>query len=81
MIKVLEVRPDGTAVVSTEGLMRVVLQPGNEIHDELVEPWEAEACLSGYNGLVDGHWAEAIDYAEVARREAAGNVAAGLQVA
>lgn len=35
MIEVLEVRQDGTAVVSTAGLRRVVTQPGNVIVEGL----------------------------------------------
>lgn len=62
MLKVLEVRPDGTAVVDATGLFRVVLQPGNEVADELLDEDEAKAWLSGFNRAGNKYRATAISY-------------------
>lgn len=69
MFKVLQINSDGTALVSTRGLRRVVLQPGNEIADELCTPHEAAAYVRGYNKTGEAigsteSYAEAITYGE-----------------
>lgn len=64
MIQILEVKADGTALVSTLGLLRVVIQPSGEIADELVTRPEADAFVDGFNACNSKRrrWAEAVDY-------------------
>jgi hypothetical protein len=69
-LRVLEVRDDGTAVVSTEGLYRVVTQPAGRITDELLEQELAQLGVDAYNEIGNSELrAEMIDYTEVHRRE------------
>jgi hypothetical protein len=69
MLDVREINGDGTAIVSTLGLRRVVRKSG-EILAELLEPYEADAICAtvrNCNPLPD-RWAESIDYAEALQR-------------
>lgn len=68
MIQILEVKPDGTAVVSTEGLFRVVVHPSGRIVRELCEQCSADAFAGSFNGSGKESWAEVIDYADVFQR-------------
>lgn len=71
MIQVIEVRKNRTAIVNTDGLRRVVLQPENEIADELLTPREALAFAEIYSDCWDTgeRWAESISYDDVWGRE------------
>jgi hypothetical protein len=70
MINVIAVCCDGTAVVKTHGLKRVLMQPAGVPIGELLEEHEARAiqktvkrCNPG-----GGRFAEVIDYAEAFQR-------------
>jgi hypothetical protein len=63
MIRVLSILPGNMAVVSTEGLYRVVSENG-KVLAELVEQYEAAASIRGYS-YCDG-LAAAVSYTELA---------------
>lgn len=68
MIKVLQISGDGTALVSTVGLFRVVIQPSTRVVRELCEQSSAEVFVASFNSSNRSSRAEAIDYAEVFQR-------------
>jgi hypothetical protein len=49
MIRILEIFENGTALVSTVGLRRVVIHPDETIADELIQPHEADAFVESFN--------------------------------
>ena len=67
MFEVLEVRNDGTAVVSTRGLRRVVIQPGGEVAQEMQPPELAKAYADAYNSWPGTCRAVVQTYAQAAR--------------
>jgi hypothetical protein len=56
---------NGEAVVSTENLFRLVIQPGNCVVDELVSAAEADAFIESFDAMNAGHWAERISYSQI----------------
>ena len=67
-MKILKVRNDGTAIVSTRGLRRVVIQPGNEIADELLTVDEAAAFVEGFNSPSGEFRAKVVKYPQLRRK-------------
>ena len=63
MLKVIEILPDGSALVSTEGLFRILIQPEGRIAGELLDADEAQSFLDGYNNCRGNRRAEAVTYA------------------
>lgn len=61
MIAVLEVLP-GELRIASEGLFRVVIHPGNQIHREVLPHHRAAAVVEAYNSLHRDSHAEAVAY-------------------
>lgn len=72
-LRVIEIRPDGSAVVDTTGLARVVLRPGDEPIQELLPIDDAQQCADLFNSCSSRHGRRAVvvTYAEAARVAAA----------
>ena len=64
MLQVLGFTKDGHAIVSTEGLFRVVINPGGEIAEELIGKDEAEAAAEVYNACGTKRTAVAVSYCQ-----------------
>ncbi len=62
MLRVLGITKAGNAIVDTEGLYRVIIHPGEEIVEELLNAEEAAGYADAYNGCVTGRRAEVIGY-------------------
>lgn len=64
MIRVLDVAEDGTGHIDLTGLFRVIIHPSEEIAEELVEDWEADAFCEAFNGVNKSRncWAERVSY-------------------
>jgi hypothetical protein len=61
LIHVLEVG-DGTAQVSTAGLVKVVIQPSGRVVKELYDPESAKAYVNSFNCGGRKSWAEIVSY-------------------
>lgn len=68
MIHVLEIIRDGTAVVETDGLRRIVIQPGGEVVREMCHWREAETYAKSYNKRRGKTHAEVLTYPEALAR-------------
>ncbi len=67
MIRVIEVKPDGRALIDTEGLYRIRLEPGGEIVDEFCTAKEAEYIIRLWDELEPDAGATAIPYSSAQR--------------
>lgn len=74
MLRVIEIRRDGSAVVDTRGLRRIVSQPGGRVLVEFARAANAANLVKLYNdGFPSGeHWAESIAYPALYRRRSSG---------
>lgn len=72
-MRILEVRKNGSLVVSGRGLRRIIDHPGNRIAMDLVPADEAADIVRLHNDCFPdrSHWCEAITYREVYRRATA----------
>ena len=66
--RVIEIRPDGTAIVGTTGLARVLLQPGDQPIHELLPMADAVVCAELFNscGGHGGRRAVVVSYTDCA---------------
>ncbi len=64
--KVVEILPDGNAVVDTHGLFRVVIQPEGAIAEELLERGDAQVFVDTFNQCSRGMHAEMVSYLDLA---------------
>lgn len=65
MLSVKEILEDGSAVVCTDGLYRILIQPAGTIAEELLDEGEAHAFVEAYNGCEGRFWAEAVSYSHI----------------
>ncbi len=49
MIKVIKILPNGNALVATEGLFRILIQPEGAIAGELMDHQQAQTFVNAFN--------------------------------